>query len=172
MKFTPLPLVGAYIIELDRHEDERGYFARTFCSQEFKVHRLVTNFIQMSTSFNKESGQIRGMHYQEAPFEETKIVRCTAGSIYDVMLDLRKDSPTYNQWYGEILSADNGKMFYIPKGLAHGYKTLEDNTELFYMMDQVYIKEAAREVGYGAYFEESKLRDDEAKPTDKSSVKM
>ncbi len=146
MKFTPLPLVGAYLIELDQYVDERGYFARTFCKQEFAVYGLVTEFIQMSTSFNKIKGQIRGMHYQEDPYAETKIVRCTRGSIYDVMVDLRKGSPTYNKWYGGILSADNGKMFYIPKGFAHGYKTLEDNTELFYMMDQVYVKEAAREI--------------------------
>ena len=148
MKFTALPLEGAYLIEIESHEDERGYFARTFCVEEFAAHVLVTNFVQMSTSFNIQKGQIRGMHYQESPYEETKIVRCTRGAIYDCMVDLRKNSPTYNQWYGEVLSADNGKMFYIPKGFAHGYKTLEDNTELFYMMDRVYVKEAAREIGY------------------------
>ena len=148
MKFTPLPLKGAFLIELDRHQDERGYFARTFCREEFLAKGLVTDFIQMSTSFNKKKDQIRGMHYQEAPYAETKIVRCTAGSIYDVMVDLRQGSPTYHQWYGDVLSAENGKMFYIPKGFAHGYKVLEDNTELFYMMDQVYMKEAAREINY------------------------
>jgi len=100
VKFTPLPLNGAYIIELDKHIDERGYFARIFCKQEFAIYDLVTDFVQMSTSFNKNKGQIRGMHYQEEPYAETKIVRCTSGSIYDVMIDLRKDSPTYNQWYG------------------------------------------------------------------------
>lgn len=152
MKFIALPLEGAYLIEQERHQDERGFFARTFCDQEFEKHGLVTNWIQMSTSFNTQKGQIRGMHFQEAPYEETKIVRCTSGSIYDVILDLRKDSLTYNQWYSEILSKDNGKMFYIPKGLAHGYKTLEDNTELFYMMDQVYVKEAAREISTDGMF--------------------
>jgi dTDP-4-dehydrorhamnose 3,5-epimerase len=146
MKFTPLPLKGAYLIELESHVDERGYFARTFCKQEFANHGLITDFIQMSTSFNFKKDQIRGMHYQESPYQETKIVRCTSGAIYDVMVDLRLNSPTYNQWYGEILSAQNGKMFYIPKGFAHGYKTLEDNTELFYMMDQIYVKDAAREI--------------------------
>lgn len=151
MKFTPLPLLGAFLIELERHEDVRGYFARIFCKEEFKTRGLVTDFIQMSMSFNKKKGQIRGMHYQEVPYDETKIVRCTAGSVYDVMLDLRRDSPTYNQWYGEILSRENGKIFYIPKGFAHGYKTLEDSTELFYMMDQVYVKEAARELEWAAY---------------------
>lgn len=148
MKFTALPLAGAYLIELDKHCDERGYFARTFCIDEFKNHGLVTNFIQMSTAFNKAKGQIRGMHYQEEPYGETKIVRCASGSIFDVMVDLRKDSLTYNQSYGDVLSRENGKMFYIPKGFAHGYKTLEDDTELFYMMDQVYVKEAAREIIY------------------------
>ena len=151
MKFTPLPLQGAYLIEMDPHRDERGWFARTFCREKFAAHGLVTDFVQMSTALNLNKGQIRGMHYQEAPFGETKIVRCTRGAAYDVMLDLREDSPTYNQWFGEILSPDNGKMFYIPKGFAHGYKTLEDNTELFYMMDQVYVKKAAREVSYLSY---------------------
>jgi dTDP-4-dehydrorhamnose 3,5-epimerase len=146
MKLTPLPLQGAFLIEQERHHDERGFFARTFCTEEFKAHGLVTEWVQMSTSFNIPKGQIRGMHYQELPYGETKIVRCTQGAIYDVMLDLRPDSPTYNQWHGEVLSSENGKMFYIPKGFAHGYKTLEKNTELFYMMDQMYIKEAAREI--------------------------
>lgn len=146
MKFTPLPLHGAFLIEQERHHDERGFFARTFCQQEFKAHGLVTNWIQMSTSFNIQKDQIRGMHFQEAPYEETKIVRCTQGAVYDVVLDLRPNSPTYNQWHREVLSAENGKMFYIPKGFAHGYKTLEDNTGLFYMMDQVYVKEATREI--------------------------
>ena len=148
MKFTPLPLSGAYLIELEPHNDERGYFARTFCAEEFQKHGLATNFIQMNTSFNKKKGQIRGMHYQEPPYEETKVVRCTLGSVYDVMLDLRKDSPTYKQWYGETLSDTNGKMFYIPKGFAHGYKTLKNNTELFYMMNQVYVSEAASEMSF------------------------
>tara|TARA_R110002095_G_scaffold212443_1_gene201615 strand:- start:2855 stop:3319 length:465 start_codon:yes stop_codon:yes gene_type:complete len=151
MKFTPLPLKGAYLIELDLKKDDRGYFARTFCVDEFKEHGLTVDFIQMSTSFNKDSGQIRGMHYQEAPYEETKIVRCTRGAIYDVMIDLRKNSPTFNQSYGAELTADNGKMFYIPKGFAHGYKTLEDNTELLYMMDQPYVPKAAREIDYKTY---------------------
>ncbi len=146
MKFTELPLAGAYLIELVPHHDERGYFARTFCATEFAAHGLVTDFIQMSTSFNKKKNQIRGMHYQEDPHSETKVVRCMRGAIYDVMVDLRQDSPTYNQSYGMELCANNGKMFYIPKGFAHGYKTLEDNTEIFYMMDQVYVKDAAREI--------------------------
>ena len=152
MKFTALPLAGAYLIELDFNIDDRGYFARTFCSKEFAKYGLVTNFVQMSTSFNHHKGQIRGMHYQEAPYEETKVVRCTRGSVYDVILDIRKDSPTYNRWHGEKLSAINGKMFYIPKGFAHGYKTLENNTELFYMMDEFYFKNNAKQIDC-KYFE-------------------
>lgn len=148
MKLTSLPLSGAYLIEIEPHHDERGYFARTFCVNEFKERGLVTNFVQMSTSFNINKGQIRGMHYQKAPYQETKIVRCSKGSVYDIILDIRKDSLTYNKWYGATLSDKNGKMFYIPKGFAHGYKTLEDNTELFYMMDQVYVKKAAKEIEF------------------------
>lgn len=146
MKFTPLKLGGAYLIEQERHTDSRGFFARTFCEYEFEAVGLVTRFVQMSTSLNSSAGQIRGMHYQEAPYGETKIVRCTQGAIFDVMVDIRKDSPTYNHWYGDVLSAENGKMFYIPKGFAHGYKTLTDNTEVFYMMDQIYVKDSAREI--------------------------
>lgn len=151
MKFTALPLAGAYLIELELRVDERGHFARTFCKDEFEQHGLISNFIQISTSLNTKAGQIRGMHYQEDPYAETKIVRCTRGAIYDVMIDLRKNSPTFNQWYGTELSAENGKMFYIPKGFAHGYKTLVANTEILYMMDEVYVKEAAREVEYAQW---------------------
>lgn len=148
MNFTALPLVGAYLIELNLRIDERGHFARLFCEKEFEAYGLSTHFVQMSTSFNHHKGQIRGMHYQEEPHAETKIVRCTQGAIYDVIIDLRKSSPTYNQWYGEKLSAENRKMFYIPKGFAHGYQTLEANTEVFYMMDEFYVSEAAREISY------------------------
>lgn len=148
MNFTALPLAGAYLIELNLRTDDRGHFARVFCKREFETYGLITHFVQMSTSFNHRKGQIRGMHYQEEPHAETKIVRCTQGAIYDVIVDLRKSSPTYNQWYGEKLSAKNGKMFYIPKGFAHGYQTLEANTEIFYMMDEFYVPEAAREISY------------------------
>lgn len=154
MKFTSLSIIGAYLIELELKIDERGGFARTFCMKEFEKHGLVTNFVQMSTSFNYHKGQIRGMHYQEDPYAETKIIRCTSGSIYDIMLDLRKDSPTLNKWSGEILSATNGKMVYIPKGVAHGYKTLEDNTEIFYMMDEYYKPEAACEIQVPSFLTE------------------
>lgn len=148
MKFTALPLDGAYLIEQDRRFDERGYFARIFCIKEFSELGLSTNLVQISTSCNNKKGQIRGMHYQEEPYAETKIVRCTRGAVYDVMLDLRTDSPTFNQWHGEELSEENGKMLYIPKGFAHGYKTLMKNTELLYMMDQLYMPEFARELNH------------------------
>jgi len=148
MIFKPLFLKGAYLIEMEKKLDERGYFSRTFCVEEFKKHGLVTNYVQMSTALNHKEGQIRGMHYQEAPFSETKIIRCTQGAVYDVIVDLRPESSTYKKWYGSILSAENGHMLYAPKGFAHGYKTLKDNTELFYMMDQVYVKESAREISY------------------------
>ncbi|OHE76497.1 MAG: hypothetical protein A3F67_12275 [Verrucomicrobia bacterium RIFCSPHIGHO2_12_FULL_41_10] len=146
MKFIPLPLKGAYLIELEPHCDERGSFSRTFCAKEFEAHQLVSQFVQMSTSFNHHRGQIRGMHYQEEPYAETKIVRCIRGAIYDVMVDLRPNSETFNHWYGTKLSMENGKMFYIPKGFAHGYQTLTDNSEIFYMMDKDYVKETAREI--------------------------
>ena len=152
MKFIALPLAGAYLIELELRVDERGHFARTFCKAEFEQHGLISDFLQISTSLNTKAGQIRGMHYQEAPYAETKIVRCTRGAIYDVMIDLRKNSPTFNQWYGTELSADNGIMFYIPKGFAHGYKTLVANTEILDMMDEVYVKEAAMEVSADAKY--------------------
>lgn len=148
MKFTSLSVIGAYLIELEPKIDERGSFARTFCTKEFAEQGLITNFVQMSTSFNYNKGQIRGMHYQQEPYAETKIVRCTSGSIYDIMLDLRPNSPTFNKWCGEILSSTNGKMVYIPKGVAHGYKTLEDNTEIFYMMDEYYKPEAAKTIEF------------------------
>lgn len=146
MKFTELPLAGAYLLEMEPRHDDRGYFSRTFCTQEFAKHGLVTNFVQMSTSHNIKAGQIRGMHFQEDPYGETKIVRCTNGAIIDAMIDLRPNSPTFKQWYATELSAANGKMFYIPKGFAHGYKTLTDGAEIFYMMDEFYHKDAAREI--------------------------
>jgi len=148
MIITPLTLKGAFLIEQDRHRDNRGFFARTFCKEEFQEKGLVVGFIQMSMSHNAEKGQIRGMHYQESPHEETKIIRCTKGSVFDVIVDMRSESPTYMKWHGENLSADNGKALYAPKGFAHGYKTLEDDTELLYMMDAVYAPESAREIDH------------------------
>lgn len=146
MKFTPLPLKDAFLIELEAFTDHRGSFARTFCTKEFATHGLVTQFVQCSTSQNITKGLIRGMHFQVAPYEETKLVRCTRGSIFDVIIDVRNESDTFNQWYGVELTSTNSKMLYIPKGFAHGYQVLEEDSEVFYMMDEFYQKETAREI--------------------------
>jgi len=146
MKYTELPLKGAYLVELELHTDERGHFARTFCTHEFEAHGLVHHFVQCSTSFNLNKGLIRGMHYQAAPYQETKLVRCTQGAIYDVLVDLRPDSPTYKQCCGFELTPSNGRMLYIPKDFAHGFQVLQNNSEVFYMMDTFHKPEAAREI--------------------------
>jgi dTDP-4-dehydrorhamnose 3,5-epimerase len=138
MKFIELPLQGAYLIEPDPSFDERGYFARTFCRDEFKAKGLVFEFIQMSTSFNEHKGQIRGMHFQKPPHLETKLVRCTKGALYDIIQDIREESKTFGKYAVIKLSQKNRRMLYIPKGFAHGFKTLEDSTEVFYMMDEIY----------------------------------
>lgn len=144
MKFTKTSLKGAFIIEPDRIEDERGFFARTFCRQEFEKHGVNPNLVQCSVSFNTKKGTIRGMHYQVKPHEEVRLVRCTRGAMYDVILDLRVDSPTFKQWTAVELTAENRTMAYIPEGFAHGFQTLEDNTEVFYQMSEFYHPECAR----------------------------
>lgn len=146
MKFIELPLAGAFLILLEHKIDHRGYFARTFCIEEFSEAGLKTQFLQCSTSFNLKRGLIRGMHFQENPFAETKLVRCTQGKIWDVLIDLRENSPTFQQWHAEELSQQNGKMLYIPQGFAHGYQVLENHSEVFYMMDEMYHPDAAREI--------------------------
>ena len=146
MKFTQTKIPGAYLIEIEPHPDERGFFARSFCADEFQQHGLNTNFVQCNVSFTSQLGTIRGMHYQVSPDTETKLVRCTRGSIYDVILDLRPESPTFQQWTAAELTADNHQMFYIPSGCAHGLQTLENNTEVFYQMSGVYSTDAARGV--------------------------
>ena len=151
MNFTKLPLKGAFIINLKPHKDSRGFFSRIFCQKEFKQRKLMSSLVQISFAKNNKKGQIRGMHYQEPPYQETKIVRCIRGSFKDVIIDIRKESDTYNQWHSEILKSSEFKMIYIPKGFAHGYKTLEDNTELIYMMDQFYNKSYAKELSYKTY---------------------
>jgi len=151
MKLIPLPLPGAFLIHPNRHQDERGYFARTFCTKAFSDAGLVTQFVQCSTSFNIKKGLIRGMHFQAHPYEETKLVRCVMGSIFDVIIDLRIDSASYQRWHGVELSALNGYSLYIPKGFAHGYQVLEDSTEVFYMMDEFYVPESAREMSPDTY---------------------
>ena len=146
MRFTPTPLNGAFVIDPDRIPDERGFFARTWCRDEFQEHGLDTRIVQCNTSYNRRKGTLRGMHYQIAPFEEIKLVRCTRGSIYDVIIDLRRASPTYMRHFGINLKATEGTMLYIPEGFAHGFMTLEDDTEVFYQMSQYYDASSARGV--------------------------
>jgi dTDP-4-dehydrorhamnose 3,5-epimerase len=141
--FTETKLKGAFIIEPERLEDERGFFARTWCSQEFEARGLNPRLVQCNISFNEKKGTLRGMHYQAAPHEEAKLVRCTMGAIYDVIIDLRPESPTFKQWMAVELTAENRRMLYIPEGLAHGFQTLEDNTEVFYQMSEFYHPECA-----------------------------
>jgi dTDP-4-dehydrorhamnose 3,5-epimerase len=141
--FVATKLRGVYIIELDRRQDERGFFARTFCRQEFEAHDLNPRVAQCSTSFNKKKGTLRGMHFQAAPFAEDKVIRCTAGAIYDVALDLRPDSPTHRQWTAVELTEDNRKSIYIPAGCAHGFQTLADDSEVFYQISEFYHPECA-----------------------------
>ncbi len=146
MTFSETELKGAFIIEPERLEDKRGFFARTFCQEEFDAHGLNSRFVQCNISFNKKKGTLRGMHYQTAPYEEVKLVRCTMGTTYDVIIDLRRHSPTYKRWVPVELGASNRTVLYIPKGLAHGFQTLEDNTEVFYQMSEFYHLECARGV--------------------------
>jgi dTDP-4-dehydrorhamnose 3,5-epimerase len=129
--FTPTILKGAFTIDPERREDFRGFFARTWCQQEFAAHGLNPRLVQCNLSFNKKKGTLRGMHYQVAPYEEDKLVRCTMGAIYDVIIDLRLESPTFKQHIGIVLTAENRRILYVPKGFAHGFQTLEDNTEDF-----------------------------------------
>lgn len=144
MVFKAIKLKGAFIIEPERLEDERGFFARTWCKKEFENHGLNTNLVQCNTSFNKMKGTLRGMHYQSAPHAEAKLVKCNRGSIYDVIIDLRPDSDTYKDWFSVELKSDNYTMLYIPENFAHGFLTLEDNTEVFYQMSEFYYSEYAR----------------------------
>jgi len=146
MKFIETRLKGAFIIEPERLEDERGFFARTFCQKEFEAHSLNPRMVQCNISYNKHKGTLRGMHYQAAPMAEAKLVRCTRGAIYDVIIDLRPESPTYCQWLAEELNAENSKMIYIPEGFAHGFQTIEGDTEVFYQMSEFYSPEHARGV--------------------------
>ncbi len=142
----PTSLPGAVVIELEKKEDVRGHFARTFCQREFAGLGLKNTFVQCSVSFNKRKGTLRGMHYQAAPSEEVKLVRCTRGAIYDVIIDLRVASPTFKKYFALELTPDNGNMLYIPERFAHGFQTLEDDTEVFYQMTDFYAPELARGV--------------------------
>jgi dTDP-4-dehydrorhamnose 3,5-epimerase len=146
MRFLETPLHGAFLIELDRLEDERGWFARTFDADEFRTRGLNPDVVQCNTSFNARRGTLRGMHYQAEPHGETKVVRCISGTIFDVAVDLRPASPTFRRWHGVQLTAENRLAFYIPAGLAHGFQTLTENCEVLYQMGHRYVPEAARGV--------------------------
>jgi dTDP-4-dehydrorhamnose 3,5-epimerase len=144
MKFTETALRGLYVIDIDPHQDDRGFFARTWCSQEFEQQALESVLAQCSVSFNKKRGTLRGMHYQAAPDEETKVIRCTMGSIFDVLVDLRPESTTFKKSFAIELSAKNRRTVYAPKGFAHGFLTLEDESEVFYQISHPYVPELAR----------------------------
>jgi dTDP-4-dehydrorhamnose 3,5-epimerase len=146
MIFTETPVRGAYLIDLEKRGDDRGFFARAFCEKEFGSHHLITHFVQANNSLSAQKGTLRGMHYQLAPRAETKLVRCIRGALYDLILDLRLDSPTFSQSFGAELTAENRRMMYVPKGFAHGLITLTDDTEAFYFVDEFYAPEYERGV--------------------------
>lgn len=148
MKFIETPLKGAYTIELEKRGDDRGFFARAFCKNEFGNLNLDSNVVQINNSLSVDKGTLRGMHYQLPPKAETKIVRCIKGSLFDVIVDIRKDSPTFLKWFGSELSAENRRMMYVPKGFAHGFVTLEKDTEAFYMVTEYYAPEKERGIRY------------------------
>jgi dTDP-4-dehydrorhamnose 3,5-epimerase len=144
MIFHETELKGAFEIHIEPKADERGFFARSWCRDEFEEHKLNSRLAQCNISFNSQKGTLRGMHYQVAPYAEAKVVRCTQGSVHDVLIDLRPESPTFKQWVAVSLTAENRKMVYVPEGFAHGFLTLEDNTEVFYQMSEFYSAESAR----------------------------
>ena len=141
MKFSESTLAGAYVIDIEPIEDTRGFFARTWCQEEFEAHGLNTRLSQMNLSYNARAGTIRGLHFQREPFAEAKLVHCISGSVFDVAVDIRPDSPNYLKWIAEKLTADNHRMFYIPEGFAHGFQTMEDDTKLLYMFSEFYSPE-------------------------------
>jgi dTDP-4-dehydrorhamnose 3,5-epimerase len=142
MIFTETRLAGAYVIEPERHEDERGFFARVWCQNECQAKGVNPHLVQCSVSFNKQRGTLRGMHWQQAPHAEAKVVRCTMGAIYDVIIDLRPDSATFKHYEGLLLTPENRTMLYVPEGFAHGFLTLLDNSEVFYQMSAFYHPES------------------------------
>jgi dTDP-4-dehydrorhamnose 3,5-epimerase len=143
MKFTETKIAGVYVIELERHEDDRGWFARAWCRKEFAAHGLPADLAQTNLSHNTQRGTVRGMHFQTAPYAEAKLIRCIAGAVHDIALDLRPESPTFKQSVAIELSADNGRAVFLPEGIAHGFQTLTDDATLFYQMSAPYVPEAA-----------------------------
>jgi dTDP-4-dehydrorhamnose 3,5-epimerase len=148
MKFTETKLKGSFIIDLDVFSDERGWFARTYCKKEFEAIGHTGEWVQLNHSVTYKKGSIRGMHFQFPPYSEIKMVRCIAGAVYDVIIDLRAGSPTFLEWYGAELSAANRKMLYIPQGFAHGFQTLTDNAELLYHHSSFYTPGAEGGIRY------------------------
>ena len=142
MKFTETKIPGVFVIELERHEDDRGWFARAWCCEEFAANGLPTDLAQCNLSHNAQRGTVRGMHFQTVPHAEAKLVRCVAGEVHDVALDLRPESPTFKQSFATELSAENGRAVFLPEGIAHGFQTLTDNATLFYQMSTPYAPEA------------------------------
>jgi dTDP-4-dehydrorhamnose 3,5-epimerase len=148
VKFVPAKFEGVWLIEPDCHVDERGFFARTWCQREFEARGLNPELVQCSVSYNAMSGTVRGMHFQEAPHEEAKLVRCTQGSIFDVIVDVRAESATFGEWQGFQLNAENRSALYIPEGFAHGFQTTAANSEVFYQMAVFFHPESARAFHY------------------------
>ena len=144
MKFSPTQLAGLWLIELERREDERGFLVRTYCEQAFAAHGLNTRWPQCNLTLTRQRGMLRGMHFQAEPKPEIKLIRCTAGAIYDVLVDVRRGSPTFGQWAGFELTAQNQRTLYVPGGLAHGFQCQTDNCEVFYQMSEFYHADLAR----------------------------
>lgn len=148
MKFSETKVKGAFLIELECRQDHRGFFARSWCAAEYSAHGLNSNVAQINVAFTSKRATLRGMHYQLAPHQEAKTVRCTLGSVFDVVVDLRSDSPTHKQWDAFELTADNHRVLYIPEGCAHGYQTLQDETEIEYLTSASYAPQSARGVRF------------------------
>jgi len=148
MIFTETKLAGAFLVSIKELTDDRGFFGRSWCKKEMEDHGLNGNVVQSNTSFSKKKGTIRGMHYQRHPFEETKLIRCTKGAIFDVIVDLRPDSPTFLQWFGAELTEENHKMVYVPENFAHGFITLEDDSEVTYLVTEYYTPGAEAGIRY------------------------
>jgi dTDP-4-dehydrorhamnose 3,5-epimerase len=144
LKFIETPLAGLYVVEIEPVIDDRGFFARSFCARDFRAHGLEPTLVQCNISFNNKAGTLRGLHFQAPPHEEAKLVRCTRGAIYDVAVDIRPNSHTHLKWYAAELTSENGRMLFIPQGFAHGFQTLVDKSEIFYLMSEFYQPESGR----------------------------
>jgi len=148
MIFTETVLKGAYIIDVEKIVDDRGFFGRLWCEEQLKAHNLNTKIVQSNVSLSKKRGTLRGMHFQKQPYQETKLVRCTKGAVYDVIIDLRPKSLTFKKWFGVELTENNHRMIYVPENFAHGFLTLQDNSEVYYLVTQFYNKEAESGLRY------------------------